>query len=330
MKVLKAVRVSALFVGSVVGAGFATGQEVLLFFGGDGVISLVAASLFMATCVFAFMEIGAKEALPPRVGAVTEGVVSLSSFAVYAAMIAASEEVLFDLTGQGGLSLFLAVSVAFLSYESAERLSFLNLVALPVMVGVMVLVGARSGGKVSGGTHLLTAFAYGGMNLLFSGALMTKEGEGCTRAERLVTAAVSGAVIFVMLLFMRRCVSVGGDMPFLAAADREGLGTFARVALLLAILTTMASCFYLGLSRLRAWTGDGVLSASLMTLLGVTVAGFGFAPIVAATYPVISYLGLAATLFALGYTFLSPLLARFFQKNPFRNPARGIDRGQKS
>ena len=47
----RALRVAALFVGSVVGAGFATGQEVQLFFGGDGVTSLFVASLFMSVCV---------------------------------------------------------------------------------------------------------------------------------------------------------------------------------------------------------------------------------------------------------------------------------------
>ena len=317
MKVLKALRVSALFVGSVVGAGFATGQEVLLFFGADGHLSLLAASLFMAVCVFAFMEIGARGTLSPRVASTTEGVVSLCSLAVYAAMIAASEEVLLSLTGQSGLSLLLALAVAALSCKGSERLSALNLVAVPLMAAVIVLVGARSGGEVRGGTHLLTAFAYGGMNLLFSGALTVKEGEGSTRAERLLAALLSGTVIFVMLLFMRRCVTEGENMPFLAAADREGLGTFARLSLLLAIITTMASCCYLGISRLRAQTGDTLLAAAVVTLLGVTVAAFGFSRIVGAVYPVVSYLGLAATLFALGYTFLSPFLLRFFPKISF-------------
>lgn len=314
MKIVRSFRSSALFVGSVVGAGFATGREVLLFFGADGVGSLLVASLFMSICAFAFMEIGARRALSPRVALVTDGVVSLSSLAVYAAMIAAAEEVLAGWSGQGGLSLFLAVGVGLLSMGRSDRLAWLNLLAVPFMVAVILYVGARAAGRVEGDFHLLTPLAYGGMNLLFSGALMVGEGEESTLGERILASLVSGGVIFVMLLFMRYSVTEGGDMPFLSAAEKVGVGTLARLALLLAILTTMASCAYLVIGRLSSATGDPLLAASLVTLLGVLFSSFGFAPIVNATYPIVSYLGLAATLFALGYSLFRGCV--FWQKFP--------------
>ena len=323
MKVVKSIRTSALFVGSIVGAGFATGQEVLLFFGGDGVGSLALSSLFMAICAFAFSEIGYKRALSPRVALVTDTVVSLSSFAVYAAMIAASEEVLAALTGQSGLSALLAVAVGCLSCKSAERLSLLNLFAVPFMVIIILLVGVRSNRTVTGAFHPLSALAYSGMNLLFSGALMVKEGEGSSLGERIGSSVLSGVVIFLMLLFMRRTVSEGSDMPFLDASCREGLGTPARIALLLAIITTMASCAYLSAGRLSALMGDALLSGSLVTLLGICLSAFGFAPIVRTTYPVVSYLGLVATIFAVGYSFFVLWRRRILAKFSFRKIRSG-------
>ena len=302
MKVLRAFRTSALFVGSVVGAGFATGQEVLLFFGSDGAGSLLLASLFMSLCSFAFMQIGAKKGMNVKVAFTTDALVSLSSFAVYAAMIAAAEEVLAGLTGQNGLSVLLAVGVGVLSGKGRERLATLNLLAVPLMAAIIAVVGARSGGAVVGGFRPLSALAYGGMNLLFSGALMLKEGEESTLAERLMASLVSGGVIFLMLFFMRRAVSAGSDMPFLDAAFREGLGTAAQIGVLLAIVTTMASCAFLTADRLAALTRDPLFAVSLVTLVGILLSLFGFAAIVRTSYPVVSYLGLAATLFALGYS----------------------------
>ena len=98
-------------------------------------------------------------------------------------------------------------------------------------------------------------------------------------------------------------------MPFLAAADGVGLGMVAQVTLLLAVVTTMASCAYLATDFLARLSGDRVFAAPTVALLGILLSGFGFAPIVRATYPAVSYLGLAATLFALG----APVAA-FFKK----------------
>jgi len=307
MKCVRGVRAAALFVGSVVGAGFATGREISLFFGGDGVWSLVVASLFMAVCAFSFLSMGASgKALDPRVTLAVDTVVSVSSFAVYAAMIAASEELLFLITGARGLSLLLAIIISALASGRIGWLSGLNLVAVPMMVAVIVTVGVRAEAVTGGAFHPLRALAYGGMNMLFSGALMVEEGGRLSVAERVTASVTAGVLTFVLMLFMWKCVCGTGasSMPFLEAASREKVGTLASVALFLAIVTTMASCAYLLISRLTALTRDRTLSASLTTLAGVLTSTVGFAPLVAYSYPVISFLGLAATLAALAVAFL--------------------------
>ena len=302
MKLIRGVRTAALFVGSVVGAGFATGQEIALFFGGDGVGSLVVAAMFMAVCAYAFLEMGARRVVAgPALSLATDTVIALSSFAVYAAMIAAAEEVLFRLTGARGLSLPLAVAVSIVAGRRLSWVSALNLVAVPLMIAVIVWVGGRTSADLGGSFHPLRALAYGGMNLLFSGALMIGEGGRLARGERITASLAAGVTIFILLLFMHRAVASTNavEMPFLAAASREGLGTLASLALLLAIVTTMAGCAYLLIDRLTALTRDRTLSASLTTLAGYVSSLVGFAPLVAYAYPVVSFLGLVATLGAI-------------------------------
>ena len=131
--VFRSVKVAALFVGSVVGAGFATGQEVRLFFGSDGVASLFVTSLFMAFCCFCFMQVGAGRLLNARVALIADALVSLCSFAVYAAMIAAAEQLLFEATGQAGFSALFAVGCLLLLRKGKGALCLLNVVAVPLM-----------------------------------------------------------------------------------------------------------------------------------------------------------------------------------------------------
>ena len=308
-KSLRCVKVAALFVGSVVGAGFATGQEIALFFGKADVLSLVLSALFMAFCAFAFLDMGAnKVSLDPRASLAAGTLVTLCSFFVYAAMIAAAEEVLLRVSGVRGLSAPVAVAIMLLSAKNTNKISLLNLVAVPLMVGIILFVGWRA--KAGGGSFRpIAALAYGGMNLLFSGALMIKEGEDLSLPERVGASALSGVLLFLMLLFMWKCV--GNDpsleMPFLQAATRANAQGIASAALLLAILTTMASCAYLVTEGVMPLLKNRLLAAPLVTLLALLLSAWGFGNIVRWSYPVVSALGLAATLLALFFLLRSRL-----------------------
>ena len=289
---LSAARVAALFVGSVVGAGFATGQEIALFFGGGSPLGPVLAAAFMGAACFVFTEVGV-----PKGSRIFDVVVAAASFVVYAAMIAAAEEVLFPLFSVRGLSVLLAVGSALLTIRGAEKMKWLNLVAVPLMIAVVIAVGSRAGAPQGGATSLLSPFAYGAMNMLFSGALMASEGERLSRRERILTSALSAGMILVLLLFMYRAVAAlpKVSMPFLTAAERLDMGALVPATLLLAIVTTMTSCNYLAAGELSHHIPDPLLVAASLPLAGVLLAGWGFATIVNTLYPAISALGLAMT-----------------------------------
>lgn len=306
MRFFRGCKTAALFVGSVVGAGFATGQEILLFFGEGGTADLLIAALFMAFSAYLFLNLSDAPVLnDARIKVGADAVIALSSFAVYAAMIAASEEVLRSLTGRAGWSAALAIAVSCVAGKKNRGIAALNLIAVPLMIAVIAFVGVRFGGRTEGSLHPLRAIGYGGMNLLFSAALMREEGRKLTRGERRIASLLIGAMLFPMLLFMRRTVALSPspNMPFLAVASRAGLGTISSLSLLLAIVTTMASCGYLATDRLTVFTKDPLLSISSVTLLGILAATIGFAPLVLATYPIVSYLGIAVTLGGLGVSF---------------------------
>ena len=318
----RAVKAACLFVGSVVGAGFATGREIALFFGGGSVVNVGIAAAFMGAAAFLFLETGAKRAaIDPRVQAGADAVVAASSFVVYAAMIASAESVLFGLFGKKGLSLFVALFCAILSPKSTAWASRLNFLAVPALVAIVIFVGVKTPFSPSfTSVRPFTSAAYGAMNMLFSGALMVEEGRALSKKERLGAAALCGGLIFVLLLFMFRAASLSSEseMPFLVAAERAGMGSIAPVALLLAIVTTMVGCDYLVTDKLNAVFRDPILSSALVLLFGYLLSLVGFAPIVRAAYPVVSYLGIAFTFAAVLIVFASE------KRRAFRFPRKQL------
>lgn len=290
-----AVRVAALFVGSVVGAGFATGQEIALFFAGGDVLTHLFSALFMGGSCLVFMEAGA---LLRRGESIVNALVALSSFVVYAAMIAAAEDILSSLFSVRGLSFLLAAGSAALSLRDIGKLSLLNVIAVPLIAVMVICVGARGASLTGGQFRPLSALAYGAMNTLFSGALMAKEGEKMSRGERILCGVTVSALLFLLLFFMSRAVRGNeGAMPFLSAAKKTGAELSAPITLLLAIITTMTSCNYLITQEMRPLTKDGFLAAALPLLAGLLLAAWGFQNVVTYLYPAVSAL-------ALGYSLL--------------------------
>ncbi len=282
-----------------------------MFFGGGSVWNLIAAAAFMGASSFFFLSIGAKgEKIDPRVVTAADTVVAVSSFAVYAAMIACAESVLKDLLGVRGLSVVLTVLCAFLSAKNVNGIARLNLVAVPALIALVIFVGAKTPfSDWQGEIRPFRAVAYGAMNMFFSGALMIEQGKTLSKKERLLAASLCGGLIFLALLFMFR--AIGGapypEMPFLRAAESSKLGAVVPVCLLLAVITTMAGCDYLVAGKLTALTKDPVLSGASVALAGILLSCVGFAPIVRAAYPVVSYLG---SIFAL----VAPIYLRFVQQ----------------
>lgn len=304
---MKAARTACLFIGSVVGAGFATGQEIALFFGGGSLLNLVISACFMGGASYLFLEMGAEGAVRDRrISLAVDTLVALCSFVVYTAMIASSESLLYSLFGVRNLSLILVLGCLFVSGKSLKWVSRLNFAAVPVMILLVALVGIKSPSVcLSGSVRVVRSAAYGAMNMLFSGALMMKEGERLSKKERKLASLFGGVLIFVLLLFMFRSVgNQGGEMPFLQAAKASGLGALVPASLLLAILTTMASCNYLVTDRLAALVRDPVLACTLPALGGVLLSRFGFSVIVNTAYPVVSYLGLVFSLLSILYSII--------------------------
>lgn len=292
-----------LFVGTVVGAGFATGREITLFFGEDGSINIIIAALAIGMLCWCFLSLGSKKVLERRnaIKSIWDIVIAVTSFATYATMIAAANGLLYEAVGIRWLGVIPAVICAVTVMYSLKGLEAVNCLAVPVMIAMIIFVSTFAGELTAfNSIKPITAIAYGAMNMLSPSALMYEEGKTMSPPKRLIAAVVSAVISLVLLLLMYKCIGQyhQAEMPFLAACTANGYGTLAIIILLLAILTTMASCNHLAHQTLKDAIGCEWLSITIILFAGLIVSLTGFALLVDTLYPLISYLGLLVSLAA--------------------------------
>ena len=88
-----------LFVGVVIGAGFATGSEIVLYFKNSGYISVVISGIIMGLLSIAFCYFGKLQSKYKIMKNLTKIVVFLSSIITYCIMISGTSELIYNQFG---------------------------------------------------------------------------------------------------------------------------------------------------------------------------------------------------------------------------------------
>lgn len=289
-------RVGATFVGTVVGAGFASGQEALRFFvafGGAGLLGVGLAALLFAVLGAALMEAGAavgarshRELLVagcgPRLGAALDLLVTAFLFAALAVMVAGGGAVAaeqFGLPAWAG-ALGTAGMTLLTVLAGLQGLVSANGVVVPMLVTCVLALAAHAsghppaGGQAPGTAHgiapaaphwVLAALLYAGYNLVLSlpvlGPLGAAVGDG--RVLRW-GGALGGLTLGVLGVALHRALALhiaeAGtlEVPLLHLARQHGPAMQGLFAAVLwAEIYTTAIAGAFGITRRIAPEGDG-------------------------------------------------------------------------
>lgn len=264
--------VAFAYAGAVVGAGFASGQEIYVFFSRHGTagawgICLAGAAFFGlgyralqygASGVDDFRELLALR-YPRHAVKVLEGLAAaflMGGIVVVGAGAGAAARSLFHVPASVGSFLMLGV-IVFVTKRGAAGLLAANAVLVPLLVVVSLSVALGTGGRLSGAglPHWwLSSLLYVSYNL-FTG-LLALLGLGrllSSRRERLLAALLGAGLLVIMALVLHRALlGEGGSigpLPVLDLARRLGTvwATGYGVALVAALVTTgVAEAFSLG------------------------------------------------------------------------------------
>ncbi len=298
----KSIKVACIFVGTYIGAGFATGREIVVFFGNSSPIILIFSCLISAILAMLFLILGSefKSIVPTKGGKVMLTAFALATFVVYSAMLAGSNEIV----GRG--STIIAIIVVIICTISKQGLTILNVAVIPFVLLLLIILATRLEiGIYEKGLFVQNAFAYSALNIFLGGFLIVPQGRTMPKKQ----VYLSGIIIFFLLCVLSLIVyfavqtAIYSPMPLLQVASNLGLRQVAIVIIELAIITTMAGCFT-ALNGILGAISDGKwLNAGIILFLGLGFMNFGFENLVNYGYPIVSIVGLLYTISVLA-TFL--------------------------
>lgn len=321
----KALGLCGAFVGTVIGAGFATGREITLFFSDYSVVSVILSGIFLGAFCYIILRLSSSFGnVFSSFGFLEKALRAFAfaaNFCVLCATIAGSDVVienLFCISGGAIITALLCLSVVLFGVKGVKTL---NLFVVPVILVLVFLVffkdsHFRFGGKIG----ISNSFAYASMNLITGGFFIGATGDAPTKKESAICAVLSGVILTAMLICVYSVTkNVSAEMPFIDRADALGLGTVGNVVLYLAMITTV-------IGTLSVCSGNNKIAAVVVTILALIASTFGFGSIVDYFYPIIGALGGAVVVCAGIIWLLNPRFSRYynliFRPNGFLSPRR--------
>lgn len=336
-----------LIVGTMIGAGFCSGREIVSFFGSG--ISVLVAPL-CGLCIFAacvlFLWVGDKTgenrldkvngALLGKYHMVADFFLLVNNFIVLSAMIAGFNSLCKPLIAFPIMGSIAAAVCAVIAAKGASGLLNCNFAVVPVIVVCLAAVcfcGLKQGDlSASVGVFRLRNFpvsvVYVSMNMMLASTVLTTMGK-LSKKEIVWGSAIAALLITALLLLLITALNGTGnydaEMPILEIS--EGGGTWLYVVLCLvtaiSIFTTMLTAVGGLCGYMHGKCGGRAFDSFVVVSAGTALSFFGFTRVVSLFYPLVGVFGLLYICVCLHYVRVSrtpkktlrlPRAARVFPK----------------
>lgn len=317
----RSVRLCATLVGTVIGAGFISGAELVRFFPSEGWLACVFASSLFFFLGFALLYRcgsryggfeGTLRALFGGAAPLVRALLFAASLVMCASMFAglnATAEEGFGLSASFPAAALLAAVLLFaLSGRGMRGVYAVNVVLVPLILAFLAAFFALpaapyEGESLSAFHDLCSVLAYAGMNIFLAAPVICDagavQGSGRHAGGGLAGIAAASLLIGAGAAVVLANISRAGDgalsaqMPFLfAIGERGAIGRLFSAVCICGILTTLFSSFYplqqsvQGKRRALLWRA-ALLAAAFALSLG------GLRPLVRFVYPAVGAAGFA-------------------------------------
>jgi uncharacterized membrane protein YkvI len=269
-----------LFVGAIIGAGFATGAEIVTFFAPSGLPAvLIAALVFLALSAFISAIVFLSSSTPK--------IFAVLYFILFAAMTAGIIAVAGIITGI--LSLAVSVAVVAVGFDKMAKFNTVIVAAITVILLAICFTALRQPIHQVSGTQpfymtVLNAVLYGGLNCCMldeiAAAALRRNSKKSVYLAALSASAIIAVFVFLILSAIRASGTENAAMPILSVSNNPVTFT----VILLAILTSQFAALFAIAKKIGAGT---VKSTAAIAAAGFVCSFLGFGSIVAVGYPVI-------------------------------------------
>ena len=326
--------VSCGYAAAVIGAGFASGQEIVSFFVKYGKCSIIGIciacvifSLFscavLCTCVDKkiynysdFLDSIFKGGHIRRIMEVMTLVFAAASLCVMTACAGEMGKVLLGVPGIAGALAFTAACGAIFFMGSKKLMEINSVLGAVIVFGIIlsclyILRFREHQAFANEASMAVSGGVYAGYNLLTAGAILSGMSRCLkSRGEAVLSSEVSGFVLFVMITLIWGVLGIYygkinlGEIPMLTMSLRQNniLGIFYGIMLLFAVLTTGVSNGF-GVIDIAVKKISRTKAVVILLITAFCMSGAGFANLINTAYRICGYVGMVIV-FAIIYKFL--------------------------
>lgn len=310
---LTVLKVSFTIVGTLIGAGFASGKEITTFFGCYGNMGYIFIVLFCIVFAFGIIYFSSlkKESIPKPLQKAINIAICISEIISITAMMAGLSSIL-SMLFINNIPFYLSLILIFLIIICGVKgLTTTNLILIPILFISIVIFGVIGATSVSSfkltttsssGIFKLMSFPlYIGLNLFSIFPIALEFGRVQTRKERLFSAILSSAIILVLMFcFCTTILNVDSqsalsELPLVIyiLTKAPNLTLIVVSTLAIAIITTIISDGFVvrGMLLCKGETFANIVFA-IIFVCAYFLSNFGFAQIVETFYPINGLLGL--------------------------------------
>lgn len=333
------IKVGLLFVGTIIGAGFASGKELLTFFNGTDTevfLSVLLSGVLFYLTGLVFMNLGRavssdslfkiSQKLFKKYGSFINYFITFCYLILIAAMLAGVDSLAVS-AGYEGFPVFslivLIIALVIVRHGLKGLIHITSLLVPAVILFLLIICGLtlsenfvlHSGiSSVSRFGFAYSAFnclLYVAFNMLLSAAVLTSAGKGLN-SKQINTASVIAAIIITaimgMLLISCRLFYPqiqGMDMPTIFLAEKVS-GLAANIAVLIigtAIFITLISSLYPLNNYLSGFVENKFLRDIGVGLTAYLLSRMGFSYIVEYIYPLQGVIGIVFIIMCVHHLF---------------------------
>lgn len=297
-----------LIFGTVVGSGFSSGKEIMVFFSRFGVLSylyiLIAGFLFFWFFYFFLTTKISKRIEESKILNIIIFFISL----VFCASMFAGIKNLFEFFP--GWLYFLLVLILFVlcilvtkrGIIGLERANVMLMPAIAIVFLFVIIFSMSISTEITIHTNSWAGFLYSilyvGLNTSMSGIVISKVGETLTQKQAFWSSILSAGLLVLFLILgnivlQQNLDTYSSDMPFLVIVkDNIFMFVLTYIIILAGCWTTLISLSVTLKSGFDKFIKNDTLSAILAVLVPFLLSILGFSQIVSMLYPLCSVLGL--------------------------------------
>lgn len=316
--------VSCGYAAAVIGAGFASGQEIVSFFlryGKGSIIGIILSCVIFSLFSYAVMSRCIEKQINDYGGfldSVFHGkfankvieyitiVFALCSLCVMTACAGEAGAVLFGVRNVYGAAVFAVMCGIIFAIDAKKMMQLNSLLGAVIIFGIIFsciyILRFREHQVMSvSGKMVVSGAIYAGYNLLTSGAVLAGMSRFLkSKGEALISSLASGFILMIMITLIWGVIGIYygkiqlGEIPMLTMTMRQNnmLGFLYGIMLIFAVVTTGVANGFVVMDTIGRKAGRGKTSA-LIAAVGFCMSGAGFSALVDSAYRVCGYAGLA-------------------------------------